>query len=206
MAVGEVKTSTPRKLGNLPDFSKVQIDVRPAPAGRDTYVPAPQAPEAPQPQAAPEPQITPEQERLFNRIGATVGAGIGALFSWGFLKKAAALVKSGKPVGIGLGKVVPIIGAAIGAWGLVKKATVEWKQEGNSRKWDDLIRMAGDGMQVAGGIAALVPAIGLIPGLTLQLAAIGVSWLGDMFNDSPAKATNPLEGLFGGNKGETAKK
>ncbi len=199
MAVGEVKPSTPRKIGAIPDFSKVQIDVRPA-GPADTYVPAPKPPAAEAPQAAPEPQLTREQELTMPKIGTSVGAGIGALFSYGFMRKAANLVAAGKPVGIGLGKIAPLIGSAIGAWGLVKKATVEWNLAGNHRKWDDVIRMAADAMQVGGGVAALVPAVGIVPGLAIQLAAVGVSWVGEMFNDAPAPATNPFAGLFGDKK------
>lgn len=299
MAVGEVK-ARPGRLGGMPDFSKVQIDVAPAAGGERTNRPVtqgdrfeptkpqatPQAAEAPQPIPAeeaqalrqmfaylkqqhpaakdrlealegrllslsaqqffkvaefrqeanaartpeeikaydarlagdpeffiaeatrdidkakaalpqfdlpaaprdPAGQITPRQKMFWHRVGNTIGAAIGGLFGYGFMRKAATLIAAGKPVGVFLGKIAPVIGGAIGAWSLHKKATKEWNAEGNDRKWDDVIRMAGDGLQMAGAVAAFVPALGLVAGLGMQLAGTFVTWAGEMFNDAAAKA------------------
>ncbi|MBM3274903.1 MAG: hypothetical protein FJZ00_07105, partial [Candidatus Sericytochromatia bacterium] len=151
--------------------------------------------EAPAAPAAGEP--TPEQVKLFAKVGATIGAGVGALLNYGFYRKAANLIAAGKPVGAALGKFAPMIGAAIGTWALVKKVTVDWNQKDNHNKWDDCIRIAGDALQIAGGIAALVPAIGLLPGLAMQLASVGVNWVGEMFNDSVTPPSNPIGDLVG---------
>jgi len=116
-----------------------------------------------------------------------IGAGIGGLFSYGFYRKAVNLVAAGKPVGFGLGKLAPAIGGVIGGWSLYKQVTKEWNAEGNTRKWDDVIRIASNVMQVAGAVFAFVPALGIVPALGLQLASVGVTWVGEMFNDMPAK-------------------
>jgi hypothetical protein len=214
MAVGDVKAVKPRKLGGIPDFSKIQVDVKPAdrppasPATPDVYLPSPEAPAdatgnpaTRQPKAAPAApapgEPTPEQMKLFAKIGATIGAAVGGLLNYGFYRKAASLIAAGKPVGAALGKVAPMIGAAFGTWGLVKKVTVDWNQKDNHNKWDDCIRIAGDALQIAGGIAALVPGIGLLPGLAMQLASVGVNWVGEMFNDSVTPPSNPIGDLFG---------
>lgn len=134
------------------------------------------------------PEMTPEQKTFWHRVGTSIGTAIGAVFGYGFMRKAASTLAAGKPVGFFLGKAAPAIGGAIGAWSLKKKITEEWNARGNDRKWDDVIRMAGDGLQIAGAVAAFVPAAGLVAGLGLQLAGTLVTWAGEMFNDAVGKA------------------
>ena len=136
---------------------------------------------------APAEQMSPEKQKLWHRVGISIGTAVGVLFGYGFMRKAASLIAAGKPVGFFLGKVAPVIGGAMGAWSLHTKITKDWSAKGNDRKWDDVIRMAGDGLQIAGTVAAFVPAAGLVAGLGLQLAGTVVTWLGEMFNDAIGK-------------------
>lgn len=125
--------------------------------------------------------------RKGHRIGVGIGAGVATLFNGLTLRHAGKLAAAGKPAGVFLGKVTPALSTALAGYTLVERVRKGFDGPDNVRKWDDALRVTGDVIQAGGGIAAFVPAVGLVPGLAAITAGTLVTALGDFFDDEVGK-------------------
>jgi hypothetical protein len=125
--------------------------------------------------------------RRGHRIGVGIGAGLSTVFNAVTLREAAKLVAAGKPAGVFLGKVTPALAVGISGYTLYDRFRKGFSGTDNVRKWDDALRVAGDALQVGGGVAAFVPAVGLVPGMVAITAGTLVTALGDFFDDEVGK-------------------
>lgn len=174
-----VPTSVGDKQGVVP--------VRPRQATAGPVAPAPVA--APRDRVALSATAADEQAavRRGHRVGVGIGAGLSTVFNAVTLRQAAKVVAAGKPAGVFLGKVTPALSVGIAGYTLYDRFKKGFSGTDNVRKWDDALRVAGDALQVGGGVAAFVPAVGLVPGMVAITAGTLVTALGDFFDDEVGK-------------------
>lgn len=125
--------------------------------------------------------------RRGHRIGVGIGAGLSTLFNGITLRQAAKVVAAGKPAGFLLGKLTPALSSGFAGYSLYERFRKGFDGPSNARKWDDALRVAGDAIQVGGGVVAFVPAVGLVPGMVAITAGTLVTALGDLFDDEVGK-------------------
>ncbi|MBI6546203.1 MAG: hypothetical protein HY692_05380, partial [Cyanobacteria bacterium NC_groundwater_1444_Ag_S-0.65um_54_12] len=130
---------------------------------------------------------------------STAANGLFALMGYKTIRNTAAEIAQGKPIGVLVDKtprgylkfffnnrLLPVFGIFASGYVLFNRLK-QWNAPGNDRKWDDAVRILGDGMFMASSALLLFPRLRFLRGMILGTVALGVNWFGELGNDMVGK-------------------